>query len=151
MNKFSVIVSYSQLAVFDAALTKPFNNWLNDHVAQGFSWRHGSVSFKTLTEGDQYEIDLVKTDVDIPVLPTAIRVIQVPFDVSKNGLVEVASISGGVQAELIPGEYALRFECYPNLKIRLVFVRGGDRGFKILREDDGLSPRYPLRIKADPV
>lgn len=42
-----ISISYSQLCVFDPALTEPYNEWLPEHNAQGFSWRPGSVSFAT--------------------------------------------------------------------------------------------------------
>ena len=40
-------VSYGQVGVFWAILAKPFNDWSEAHVRQGFAWRPGSVSFKT--------------------------------------------------------------------------------------------------------
>jgi hypothetical protein len=50
MAIFQVFVGYSQLSVFDPSLSEPFNNWTPGHVAQGFAWRPGSASFKTLFE-----------------------------------------------------------------------------------------------------
>jgi hypothetical protein len=50
MAIFQVFVGYSQLSVFDPSLSEPFNNWTPGHVVQGFAWRPGSASFKTLFE-----------------------------------------------------------------------------------------------------
>lgn len=45
---FSLEIAYGQIGVFDASLAQPFNDWTDAHVRQGFSWRSGSVSFRTL-------------------------------------------------------------------------------------------------------
>jgi hypothetical protein len=45
--RFNLNISYSQLAVFDASLDQPLNDWTPEHADQGFSWRPRSVSFRT--------------------------------------------------------------------------------------------------------
>jgi hypothetical protein len=45
---FSLMVLYSQIAVFDRDLPNAFNTWTQRHVDQGFAWRSGSVSFGTI-------------------------------------------------------------------------------------------------------
>lgn len=150
MAKFQVFVSYSQLSVFDPSLQKPFNNWTPEHVAQGFAWRPGSVSFATLLESETYDVELLLSEGEVPMSPTAIRAIEVPFLVPSNGVIEVASISGGQQLELPPGPYELRFEALPGPEIRLVLTKGGVQRFAVLRADSGLAPKTPLLKLADP-
>lgn len=48
MSTFPLEVVYAHVAVFDARSRHPFNDWSDTHVAQGFAWRPGSVSFATL-------------------------------------------------------------------------------------------------------
>ena len=58
---FQVFVSYSQLSVFDPTLSEPVNNWTSGHVAQGFAWRPGSVSFKSLSESGTHNVEYFRT------------------------------------------------------------------------------------------
>ena len=58
MEKFIIDVSYSQIAVFNSELENPFNDWTDQHVLQGFSWREESGSFKTLVFETGYSDDL---------------------------------------------------------------------------------------------
>jgi len=102
-------VSYSQLAVFHSALASPFNDWTNTHVAQGFSWRPGSVSFRTLEQAGPIDVDVVRSAADVDASP-AKRIIAVPFEVDATGDVEVATISAGQPLRLPPGRYRLTFE-----------------------------------------
>jgi hypothetical protein len=107
-DSFKLSVSYSQVAVFDPLLEQPFNDWEDDQVAQGFSWRPGSVSFGTLENAGPLKACVaVGQPRD---LARASRVIVVPYEVSANG-VEIATIedSGGV-VKLPPGPYELTFE-----------------------------------------
>jgi hypothetical protein len=136
MTTFRVFVSYSQLSVFDPSLAKPFNNWTRVHVAQGFAWRPGSVSFKTLSESEACDVELLFGEGERPIASHALRVIEVPFLVPSNGLLEVASIGEGQRLELSPGSYQLRFEALPKGKIR--------------RADADLAPPTPLLKTAEP-
>jgi Competence protein J (ComJ) len=149
MTTFRVFVSYSQLSVFDPSLAKPFNNWTRVHVAQGFAWRPGSVSFKTLSESEACDVELLLGERERPIASYALRVIEVPFLVPSNGLLEVASIGDGQRLELSPGSYQLRFEALPKGKIRLVFTEGRESKFLIVRADADLAPPTPLLKTAE--
>ena len=46
----SLEISYGQLAVFANSLPQPFNDWTDQHVSQGFAWRPGSVTFRSMVE-----------------------------------------------------------------------------------------------------
>lgn len=101
-------ICYGQLAVFQAKLDKPFNDWTQSHVAQGFVWRYGSVSFATLDVAGPVELNVGvgKTEVG----SWADRIIAVPFEVDESGEIEVASISEGHILSLPAGRYRLVFE-----------------------------------------
>lgn len=149
MARFQVFVSYSQISVFDPSLSKPFNNWTPEHVAQGFAWRNGSVSFATLLESDIYDVEILLTGGDVPILPDAIRAIEVPFLIPSSGLIEIASISDSRQLELAPGPYELRFEALPGAKMRFVFMKDNEARFSILRADSRLKRVSPLLRTAE--
>ena len=150
MATFRVFVSYSQPSVFDPSLANPFNNWTRVHVAQGFAWRPGSVSFRTLSESGVYDVELLLGEGGRPILPYVLRAIEVPFRVPSNGALEVASISDGQRLELPAGPYQLRFESLPKFKIRLVFTKAMEPKFLILRADSDLVPTIPLLQTAEP-
>src|ERR1700743_191003 len=90
-------ITYSQVAVFHPSLKQPFNIWTDRHVAQGFAWRPGSVSFSTIDEGGVHTIRVSVISSFVEISPAAIRVIEVPFRVPSDGSVEIASISDSQQ------------------------------------------------------
>jgi competence protein J (ComJ) len=145
---FPLEVSYSQIVVFDSSLEKPFNDWTDEHVQQGFAWRPGSVSFGALEGDGSYAIELV-TEV-AEVLPQAERVIQVPFEVSPGGSIEIASIPDSRLVSIPPGVYQLRFECCPELRVRLVIIKSQNPSFEIVRADAELSRTKDLVLTAWP-
>ena len=105
----NLIVTHSQIAVFDPRLENPFNDWREAHVRQGFSWRPGSVSFSTLGDGDI----VVTTDLGGARRADARRSIRVPFSVRSARGVEIATIATAARSclfELDPGHYSLTFE-----------------------------------------
>lgn len=84
-------VTYQQVSVFDPNLSNPFNFWKDEHVAQGFSWRKGSVGFGTLDPEGAILIDLRSETRPVPD-EGAIRAIVVPYERPKLGNVEIATI-----------------------------------------------------------
>jgi hypothetical protein len=108
MASFAIDVSYSQVCVFLAGQPNPFNNWTEQHVAQGFAWRPGSVSFRTLDDG-ALAVSVTRTR-RFDESSTATRVIRVPFEVPVGKRVEIGSMFDSQQIELPTGDYALIFE-----------------------------------------
>lgn len=153
-NFIKLHVDYEQIAIFRGDLLHPFNDWTDKHVAQGFSWRPGSVSFRTLIESGEcnIEIDTVfrmsLPDVD------AVRIIDVPFDVPENGEIEVASIAESVPLTLPSGSFLLRCELFAPRdsisRIRLIFAKNEPPKFEIVRADDGISIGADLLKNAKP-
>lgn len=150
MPKATLYVSYSQIAVFDPSLDRPFNDWATRHVGQGFAWRSGSVSFATLEEAGEHEIDVLLPGNGMTTSASTIRAIQVPFEVPAGGIVSVASISDELSVQVPPGSYGLRYEAMPGRIIRLMFIRDADPEFRIVKADAGLCPTYPLLTTAEP-
>lgn len=150
-----VDVSYSQLAIFWSSLSQPFNDWEQMHVDQGFAWRIGSVSFRTLTEFGAHSIEVNVVDYFQSVSPDAVRVIDVPFKIPADGDIEVASISDSAPLSLPSGSYCLRCEQFgsSNLdgyKVVLTFARAEDQTFAVIRADNDLIIKEGLLTTAEP-
>ena len=153
--QFDLFASYSQISVFMAGLDKPFNDWEQAHVEQGFAWREGSVSFATLEEAGTLHCEAVVADAWRP-HPEAERAIQVPFRVSGGDSVEIASISDGVVFKLGTLESCLLvFEIWvdehADMQVCLTFVpHRGPITPTILKADGALCPPAELRMTARP-
>ena len=148
-------VSYGQIAVFQSSLERPFNDWTAVHVAQGFAWRRGSVSFATLDQAGKLDIEVTQA---APVLDAtgAIRVISVPFEADSSGAIEIASIADGAAIQLSPGAYRLTFEhgltASGNMWCRMSFEPApeGPIEAEVVRADAGLRATLPLAMDAQP-
>jgi Competence protein J (ComJ) len=153
MASFAVEVSYRQVCVFLAGQPGPFNNWTEQHVAQGFAWRPGSVSFRTLDDG-ALAVSVTRTR-RFDESSTATRVIRVPFEVPVGKRVEIGSIFDSQQIELPAGDYALIFEhghdsdgkMWCNLIFETV-VQAVQAS--VLRADKELRPSEQLLMEAEP-
>ncbi len=153
---FSLFVSYSQISVFNPSLRDPFNNWSSQHVNQGFSWRPGSVSFRTLSESGVHSVEIL-TAPYFAYNPsdTAVRVIEVPF-MAQETEIEVASISESKIVTMEPGQYALRFCVYPAGKeavphVKFCFLHGlPSPKFELIKTDLDLAPESELMLTAEP-
>lgn len=151
--QFEVEISYGQLAIFDSALEEPFNDWTDRHVAQGFAWRRGSVSFRTVEEGTHIVhvgvVDKFKT-----LDESTVRAVDVPFTVPVTGDLEVGSIGGTTPLSLPPGTYMLRCEFIAGGSgaphARLSFAKSDKPKFHVVRADDALSPERALLRSASP-
>lgn len=155
MSRFTLEISYSQLAVFNSRLSHPFNDWTEAHVAQGFTWRPGSVSFGTLSDGGTIAIEVVTRQRYSDQTSGANRVIRVPFEVAECGDIEVASIGTSAHVVLEPGFYALTFEHglheETGMWARLYLEKTTDNiEAAILRADGALRPSQPLLMTAQP-
>jgi Competence protein J (ComJ) len=155
MATLSVEIAYAQLAVFDAALASPFNDWTDAHVLQGFAWRPGRVSFRTLDDAGALTVEALSTQVFDERKSKAQRVILVPFTIPRHGNIEVASIGSGTRLHLQPGEYELTFEhgrnVDGNLWAKLYFVRTEKPVVpRILRADAELRPPAMPLMTANP-
>jgi hypothetical protein len=135
---FTLNISHSQVSVFDRRLERPFNFWTARHVAQGFAWRSGSVSFGAIEEAGPHRVSVIVVPEDIPISSRAVRAIQVPFKVPFHGDIEIASVADSFPLKLPSELNSLRFECLAGdspPEIMLTFMKDGSPTFKILRSD----------------
>jgi len=152
-------IFYHQLIVFDESTAPVPNDWREQHVAQGFSWRPGTVSFATLGDFGDLRVEVRVAD-NLDVLPEAVRAVVVPFAVLPPGRVGLSDTVDDVTTRVPPGHYALLCEIgYLSEKegeeaewCQLTFAPRRDVQPEILlRADELLSPQYPLMTEADPV
>ena len=148
-------VSCAQLAVFDSSLKQPFNDWTDRHVGQGFAWRPGSVSFRTLVDAGAHVIEVRMADRMDPMRDDAIRVVEAPFDVPQDGALEIGSIAETLPVSLPAGTFLLRCEFLqpPSTegeRVVMTFARGEAARFAVVRADAELNLVDELSTHADP-
>lgn len=147
-----VYISYGQLAIFDSALQSPFNDWQPRHVSQGFAWRRGSVSFRTLIESGDCNIAIYVADHFSQISDNAMRVIEVPFDIKKGMATEIGGISDSKIIAIPNGLYALRCELMggEGKEVRLSFSRQDEPRFAIIQADDEIDMNGDILTTAFP-
>lgn len=150
---FELNISYSQVAVFLSNLHQPFNDWTDQHVAQGFAWRPGSVSFRTLVEYGKHFIEVVTVKHFDSLDEDVIRAVEVPFEIPVDSEIDVASISDSISIKLSPGIYCLRCEFLVKKNdqhiIRIVFSSDDTPNFNLPKVDENLSPGLHLLTTAE--
>jgi hypothetical protein len=161
VSEFEMSISYAFLSIFDAGMEYAFNDWTEQHTAQGFSWRPGSVSFRTMNDWGGRSVINVLDDEKVAVDPDAQRAIVVPFLIGPAGTFTVATIASTRKLPLPSGNYALLFETGFGEKgegddetpmwFKLTFVPSVTQVEpEILVADPELSPKYPLLMTAEP-
>lgn len=155
MNEiFDINILYTQLAVFDAGLDRPYNNWSKPHLMQGFAWRGGSVSFAMLDDGP-VRITARVSDGAPALPPQVVRVIRVPYRTA-SGFVEIGSVMATKKLKLDREPHDLCFELLPPpsdqyvAAVDLIFDQARHDDAAILRQDSILAPALPLMMQADP-
>lgn len=150
---FNIYISYSTIAVFDSSLAQPFNDWNDQHIAQGFSWRPGSVSFLTLEESGTYTVSITASE-QVQVRADALRAILVPFTCPEHGRIEIASISESKLLECPPRTGGLLYESGFSsnglLWCKLTFIIGPSPEPRILVSDSEVVPLLSLLMSAEP-
>lgn len=153
--QFSLFVSYSQICVFDPNLQNPFCDWTQEHVEQGFAYRPGTVSFRTILEAGQIQLTVEVRDYTGLLTGGVRRAIEVPYSVQEKGAVEIASISEGQALDVPSGLYALRFEdlTAPDAETgicKLTFLRHSKPEPMVLQGDDEVTAQRRYLMEARP-
>ena len=150
---FSLELSWSQVSLFDANLADPFNDWTEAHLAQGFTWRPGSVSFKVPTRTGELDVSLDFID-SLRLLHDARWAILVPFH-SWAGVIEVSTIAQSELIEIPPGRFSLLYQtgvhdgrawaCFGLLESNGIEVEP-----RVLRGDDVVRASAEVLMHAEP-
>jgi hypothetical protein len=149
MINLKILVSYNQFCVFDATLDDPFNDWNDDHVRQGFSWRPKSVSFGA-KENREIKVEVKIAD-SIKIDSTAFRVIAVPFTVPEHRKIIVGSIGDEHEVEIDAGIYRLIYELGSQNATpfcRLTFIADSHSLPEIIEADSEITKRNDLLMNA---
>ncbi|MOA00254.1 DNA-entry nuclease inhibitor [compost metagenome] len=151
-----LLISYSQLAIYNSEVESPYSNWSDSHINQGFAWREGAVSFSTLDDA-MCEVS-VSLERDIAADDRCIRAIVVPFRVSRLGVTISSIMSEAFTYEIPEGQYALVFQIFhlpadeqgdQAYRYSFSFVPHSSPEAMILKQDDELSPPHPLVMEAE--
>src|SRR5262245_10109788 len=112
MTNYNVTILYSQISICSAS-EPDFPTWTDEHVAQGFAWRPGHVSFGVPDHDGSCLVQVVKT-VGLPQdSHNALRIIKVPLDVGTSGTL-LATVLDSADLEIGLGKYQLYFLVFSN-------------------------------------
>jgi len=149
--QLNIAISYGQLCVFDPALENPYNDWSEAHVGQGFSWRHGSVSFAVGNgvASVVVEVSRVSSPPDVAASASAIRV---PFQVPASGQVEIGSVMSGAEVSVEAGSYALFYLApqSPRQPFKLLFMAAAKVEPAVLKESSQAKMQAAYLMTATP-
>lgn len=153
-SNISLFITYNQISVFQSDLENPFNNWTDEYVKQGFSWRKGSISFRTLDDSVEMYIHIKKSK-KIEIYDNALRSIAVPFFVNSGELVEISVINDSHSLKLSNGEYLLLFQtgkCNTDDSnwCEFCFIETSDLEPKILKADPDIKVLKKYKMDAKP-
>jgi hypothetical protein len=151
MRQFTLEISYSQIAIFNVAIDRPFNDWTKEHVDQGFCWREGSVSFRTAVKAGNSKITIDRV-AKVELRDDVVVAISVPFHVSGNA-VEIASVFKGEVIDMESGDYELVYQTGRtgvSPWVSLQFIPGKIKTATILKGADHLKPPAELIMTAEP-
>lgn len=149
---FALHVSHAQICIFESSLDQPFNDWSDKSFSQGFAWRPGSASFRTVLDDGRHLVSLFLNEEVPPLDENCIRAFRVPFE-ALEGNVEVASVSDSTPLSIPSGSYALQVEMLEPLdgqaKVNVRLTTGAS-DFKVLRSDPDLNVPDELDLLALP-
>jgi hypothetical protein len=156
-TEFSLQILYGQLAVYRP--DKPqLNLWNDSHVAQGFAWREGNVSFGIPDHDGPSLVEIDFSGERRKAAPECLRAVAVPLRVAAHGAV-LATVMDEYQLAMKPGSYRVLFELLPGItrdeidyafRVRLTFTPDDAASFEILKGDHELTAKEVLTKEAEP-
>lgn len=158
LAEFFLTVLYTQIIVAVPGTTTSGLQWTDDHVAQGFAWSPGFVSFGVPDHDGQVRVTVQCSDA-FKVGDDTLWAVQTPLDVNASP-VAVGTI-GNEHAVAVPlGRYNLVFEARSPISdeggdiaydLRLHLIETPAPGFAILKQGDELETARVLLMQADPI
>ena len=149
----SIYLSYSQFCMFLSSLDQPYNDWSDRSYAQGFAWRLGSASFRSLVDEGKHITNFFINEHVPAISADVVRAFKVPFTVSDRNI-EVGSISSTVPLELPEGDYSLQVEFIRPSSSGVyainVHLNLGCCDFEVLRADAEIDEQGEFDIDAVP-
>lgn len=143
LSEFVLPILYTQVLLHDTTHPSPGLNWDDAHVAQGFAWSPGLVSFGVPDHDGDCMIQ-VRVEDELLLLDEAIWAVMVPYTVTEP--IEVGTVGLLTPVEVPHGSYNLVLEALPGLPdqdiayiLVLTFVRTQNPEFAILRQGGELT------------
>lgn len=155
IQSFELVVTHGQIAVHNSHVERPFSFWTHAHAAQGFAWRPGSASFRTLCEGGKVVAKVLVSPVPVEPHKDTVRAVEVPFEVPSKASLSISTLTESRSVNVPPGRYSLRCEMTPGEgrvedSITFLFIRNSDARFAIVRGDADARSDAVLSTIADP-
>ena len=140
-------IDYGQVLVHLEGHPAPERLWTDAHVAQGFAWSEGAVSFGIPDHDGLCRLRVTHADAAL-LDPQALWALQVPFEVS--GPLELGTLFQTERLAVPHGTHALVFAALPGAGgagadeeeaylLQLVFVRDDAPTFRILKQGGDLT------------
>lgn len=156
-TELTLSVDYGQILVHHEGHPNPGRLWTDAHVAQGFAWAEGAVSFGVPDHDGLCRLRVSLADA-VSMDPQALWAVQVPFDVT--GSLKVGTLFESERLDVPPGRHALLFVALPGAGnageaeeaylLQLVFVRDAAPTFRILKQGGDLTTHEVLRTDSEP-
>lgn len=153
-HEFEVGIHYTQIAIFDSAQVRPYNEWTRGHFMQGFSARPRSVSFGLPSDG-QAMVTVSSVAVNPSPRMDLIRHIKTPF-LSDSGIVEIGSVISTRKINIIPIMYQLEFLLFTinksnyDYNIYMILIAHDKPIFEITTMNDIERPKGEILTDANP-
>jgi hypothetical protein len=150
-DRFSILVAYTQILVHLASHPKPGLLWTDQHVAQGFAWAEGVVSFGVPDHDGPCLIEVRSCDTGT-LEAGALWAVQVPFKVTETLM--IGSLFDMRPVNMPVGQYNLIFEALAGrddaaFVFILKFAETDRPDFAILKQGDALTSDVVLRELAE--
>jgi hypothetical protein len=155
--KSAISVNYTQFIVHRTN-RRPGHIWKDEHVAQGFAWSDGSVSFGVPDHDGEclLEVDLVDELSELG--PAVSWAVGVPFSAG-SGLLKVGTVGIVAPIAIPAGDYGLAFLCFENFEVGdvlypfrviMAFINRPKFSYAILKSGPGLQTDRIQLERADP-
>lgn len=155
--EFFLTVLYSQITVATPGAGVRGLLWTDEHVAQGFAWSPGFVSFGVPDHDGQVKV-VVRRSYGFQATVQTLWAVQTPFDAGAS-FVEVGTIGSERSVSVPAGRYNLVFEARSPeptnsgdvaYVVHLHFIETPTPSFAILKQGNELETNRVLSTSADP-
>jgi hypothetical protein len=153
ITEFDCTVTHAQVVVFER-LPKAYE-WTGDHVAQGFLFSPGDVSFGVPDHDGVCRIQIYGNEKFVPD-DLCLWAVQVPFEVSGD-YIHVGTVSETRGIYIYSDNYNLTFSVYDGRVIggdctfllKIFFSSDANPAFNIIKKGIGITTDRVLRVDAD--
>jgi len=139
-----------EVTVCWAAIPSPYVVWNERQLGQGFAWRPGAVSFRTLEDDGPHDIRIYRVRGEPPLPPRAVRVIEVPFLLPVANGIEVGGRLDTRMLGWLAGSYLLRVAFFNAPRLEFAFMKDAEPRFAIPVADAAIARRTDFDLSGIP-